>query len=74
MLLVSELPYPGTIEEYRAHPAYRMLAGIQHHEALVGCGMITIPELRALLEDAGFRDVRPVDQPIPTRIMYLAER
>jgi hypothetical protein len=73
-LLVSELPYPGTIEEYRAHPAYRMLAGVQHHEVLVGCGMITIPELRALLEGAGFRRVRRVDQPNPTRIMYLAEK
>jgi len=73
-LLVSELPYPGTIEEYRAQPAYRMLAGVQHHEALVGCGMITIPELRALLEGAGFRNVRRVEQPIPTRIMYLADR
>lgn len=73
-LLVSELPYPGTIEEYRAQPAYRLLAGIQHHEALVGCGMITIPELRELLERAGFRNVRRVDQPSPTRIMYLAEK
>jgi SAM-dependent methyltransferase len=73
-LLVSELPYPGTIEEYRAQPAYRMLAGIQHHEALVGCGMITIPELRELLESAGFGQIRRVEQPNPTRIMYLAER
>jgi SAM-dependent methyltransferase len=73
-LLVSELPYPGTIEEYRDHPAYRMLAGIQHHEALVGCGMITIPELADLLTGAGFRHVRRVDQPIPTRIMYLADK
>jgi SAM-dependent methyltransferase len=73
-LLVSELPYPGTIEEYRDHPAYRMLAGIQHHEVLVGCGMITIPELADLLAGAGFRHVRRVDQPIPTRIMYLADK
>ncbi len=73
-LLVSELPYPGTIEEYRAHPAYRLLAGIQHHEALVGCGMITVPELRALLEGAGFHHVRRVEQPSPTRVMYLAEK
>jgi SAM-dependent methyltransferase len=73
-LLISELPYPGTIEEYRAQPAYRLLAGIQHHEALVGCGMITIPELGELLEGAGFRDVRTVEQPNPARIMCLAER
>jgi SAM-dependent methyltransferase len=73
-LLISELPYPGTIEEYRAHPAYRLLAGIQHHEALVGCGMITIPELGALLAGAGFRNVRRVEQPNPARIMCLAER
>jgi SAM-dependent methyltransferase len=73
-LLISELPYPGTIEEYRAHPVYRLLAGIQHHEALVGCGMITIPELRELLEGAGFRNVRRVEQPNPARIMCLADR
>jgi predicted O-methyltransferase YrrM len=72
-LLVSELPYPGTIEEYREHPAYRLLAGVQHHEVLVGCGMITIPELRGLLDGAGFRNVRRVDQPNPTRVMYLAD-
>ncbi|HEV8308954.1 MAG TPA: class I SAM-dependent methyltransferase [Methylomirabilota bacterium] len=71
-LLISELPYPGTIEEYRAHPAYRMLAGIQHHEVLVGCGMITVPELQELLEGTGFRTVRRVEQPNPTRVMYLA--
>ena len=73
-VLLSELPYPGTIEEYRQHPAYRMLAGVQHHEVLVGCGMITIPELFALLEGAGFRNVRRVEQPNPARIMYLAEK
>jgi SAM-dependent methyltransferase len=73
-LLISELPYPGTIEEYRAHPAYRMLAGIQHHEALVGCGMITMPELGELLAGAGFQNVRRVEQPNPARIMCLAER
>jgi SAM-dependent methyltransferase len=73
-LLISELPYPARIEEYREQPAYRMLAGVQHHEVLVGCGMITIPELAALLEGAGFQPVRQIDQPNPTRIMYLAEK
>jgi SAM-dependent methyltransferase len=73
-LLISELPYPARIEEYRDHPAYRMLAGVQHHEVLVGCGMITIPELAELLAGAGFRLVRRIDQPNPTRIMYLAEK
>jgi SAM-dependent methyltransferase len=73
-LLIAELPYPARIEEYREQPAYRMLAGIQHHEVLVGCGMITIPELAELLAGAGFRPVRRIDQPNPTRIMYLAER
>jgi len=73
-LLISELPYPARIEEYRAQPAYRMLTGIQHHEVLVGCGMITIPELEALLAGAGFRPVRRIDQPNPTRVMYLADK
>lgn len=73
-LLIAELPYPARIEEYREQPAYRMLAGIQHHEVLVGCGMITIPELAELLAGAGFRLARRIDQPNPTRIMYLAEK
>lgn len=38
-----------------------------------GIHSITVPELRELLERAGFRSVRRVDQPNPTRIMYLAE-
>lgn len=51
-----------------------MLAGIQHHEAFVRCGAITIPVLEKLLVDAGFRTVRRVDQPIPTGVMFLAEK
>jgi hypothetical protein len=48
-LLVSELPYPDSPGEYRDRPVYRMLAGVQLHEALVGCGMITQGQLRHLL-------------------------
>lgn len=35
--------------------------------------MITMPELHELLDGAGFRRIRRVEQPNPTRIMYLAE-
>lgn len=73
-LVVSELPYPDSPEEYRSAPAYKMIAGVQLHEALVGCGMITQGELRRLLEEAGFANVRVADQPLPTRFMMLAER
>lgn len=73
-LAVSELPYPDTPDEYRSSPVYRALAGVQLHEALVGCGMITRGQLRGLLADAGFANVRVADQPMPTRLVMLAEK
>jgi len=73
-LLVSELPYPGTVEEYRGSPAYKLLAGVQFHEILTRCGMITIPQLAELLRSADFGMIRRVDQPNPTRIMFLAQK
>src|SRR5262249_8281152 len=73
-LLLSELPYPGTVEEYRSSPAYKLLAGVVFHEVLTRCGMITIPELAELLRAAQFGMIRRVDQPNPTRIMFLAQK
>jgi cyclopropane fatty-acyl-phospholipid synthase-like methyltransferase len=72
--LVSELPYPDEVSAYRAEPVYRALAGVQIHEALVGCGMITQGELRELLDGAGFANVRVASQPLPTRYILLAEK
>jgi ubiquinone/menaquinone biosynthesis C-methylase UbiE len=73
-VLVSELPYPDDVAAYREQPIYKMLAGVQLHEALVGCGKITQGELRRLLEDAGFEDLRVAEQPNPSRFVMLAER
>lgn len=73
-VLVSELPYPDSPTEYRTNPVYKMLAGVQVHEALVGCGAITQGELRALLDGAGFANVRVADQPLPTRFVMLGDR
>ena len=73
-LLVSELPYPGTVEEYRSSPAYKLLAGVQFHEILTRCGMIEIPQLAELLRHADFSFIRRVEQPNPTRIMFLAQK
>jgi predicted O-methyltransferase YrrM len=72
-ILVSELPYPDSPAEYRTHPVYRALAGVQVHEAQVGCGAITQGELRALLDEAGFSHARVAPQPLPTRFVMLAE-
>ena len=71
--MVSELPYPDSPGEYRDRPVYKALAGVQLHEALVGCGMITQGQLRDLLTEAGFANVRVADQPLPTRFVMLAE-
>ena len=73
-VLVSELPYPDHVAAYRSSPIYRMLAGVQLHEAAVGCGAITQSGLGDLLRGAGFRNVRVVDQPMPTRHVMLGDR
>jgi cyclopropane fatty-acyl-phospholipid synthase-like methyltransferase len=73
-VLVSELPYPDSPAEYRTQPVYKALAGVQVHEAQVGCGAITQGELRALLEEAGFAAVRVATQPLPTRFVMLGEK
>lgn len=73
LIVVSELPYPGSVEEYRTLPS-QLLAGVQHHEALVGCGAITVPQLRGLLEGAGFSGVRVIEQPNPARVVYAATK
>lgn len=71
-VLVSELPYPDSPAEYRSVPVYQMLAGLQIHEAQVGCGMITQGELAGLLAETGFADARVATQPLPARFMMLA--
>lgn len=73
-MAVSELPYPDSPGEYRDAPVYKALAGVQLHEALVGCGMITQGQLGELLAEAGFANVRVAEQPLPTRFVMLAEK
>ena len=73
-VLVSELPYPDSVAAYREQPVYRMLAGVQLHEPLVGCGKITQRELRELLEGSDFVNVRVADQPSLTRFVMLGEK
>jgi hypothetical protein len=73
-VLVSELPYPDSPTAYRGNPVYQMLAGVQIHEAQVGCGAITQNELRDLLAEAGFTNLRVAEQPIPTRFMMLGDK
>jgi ubiquinone/menaquinone biosynthesis C-methylase UbiE len=73
-VVVSELPYPDSPSAYREHPVYKMLAGVQLHEALVGCGMITQGELASLLKGAKFASVRVAQQSAPTRFVMLGEK
>lgn len=73
-VVVSELPYPESPHAYRHEPVYQLLAGVQLHEALVGCGMITREQLRELLEGTGFAHVRVAKQPLPTRVVMLGEK
>ena len=72
--VVSELPYPDSPGEYRDAPVYKALAGVQLHEALVGCGMISQGQLRELLAESGFANARVADQPLSVRFVMLAEK
>ena len=74
VIVVSELPYPDSPKDYRGNPAYQMMAGVQLHEALVGCGMITQGELHRLMTSAGFTDVREPDHPLPTRYILTGTK
>jgi ubiquinone/menaquinone biosynthesis C-methylase UbiE len=74
LVVISELPYPDSPQAYREQPVYQLLAGVQLHEALAGCGMITQSELRQLLETSRFANVRVAAQPIPSRIVMLGEK
>ena len=73
-VLVSKLPYPASLAEYRANPVYKALTGVLLHEAQVGCGAITQGELRALLAGAGYANVRRAKQPLPARFVMLGEK
>ena len=72
--VVSELPYPDDEADYRTNPDQRRLAGVQVHEAIVGCAMITTSQLPALLGDAGYHDVGVIDQPRSSRIVGIGQR
>ena len=72
--IVSELPYPDNEADYRTNPDARRLAGVQLHEAIVGCAMITTSQLTALMRDAGYHDVRVIDQPRSSRIVSVGRR
>lgn len=73
-VIVSEIPYPDLTSSYRDHLIYKMLAGVQLHEALVGCGMITQGELRHLLQESNFANVRVATQPNPARYVMMGEK
>lgn len=70
-VVVAELPYPDSPADYRHNPVYQLYSGIQLHEALVGCGMITQGQLRELLVGARFDQVRVAEQSMPTRFVML---
>jgi cyclopropane fatty-acyl-phospholipid synthase-like methyltransferase len=74
IVIVSELPYPDSPYAYRQNPVYKKLAGIQIHEAVVGCGMITQGELPGYLEDANFSNIRVTKQPLAGRYVMAGER
>ena len=74
VVIVSELPYPDSPRDYRGNPAYQMMAGVQLHEALVGCGMITQGHLYRLMTSAGFTDVKEPDHPLPTRFILTGRK
>ena len=58
--LVSEFPFPETIEACRALPA-QIMCGIQFFESHIGCQLLPTSRFVELLRAAGFRDVAAID-------------
>lgn len=58
--LVSEFPFPETIEGCRTLPA-QIMCGIQFFEAHIGCQLLPTSRFVELLTKAGFRDVGAID-------------
>jgi len=73
-LLVSEVPYPDSIREYRDRPFSQLLSGVQLHLTLAGCRMISQRQLRRLMEEGRFENVRVATQPNPARFVVLGEK
>jgi SAM-dependent methyltransferase len=73
-LLVSEIPYPDTIQRYRDGPFFQLLSGVQLHLTLAGCRMIGQRQLRLLMEEGRFENVRVAKQPNPARFVVLGEK
>ncbi|HEY7294299.1 MAG TPA: methyltransferase domain-containing protein [Dehalococcoidia bacterium] len=60
VFLVSEFPFPETLEACRALPA-QIMCGIQFFEAHIGRQLLPANRFVQLLEKAGFRDVAAID-------------
>lgn len=73
-LLVSEIPYPDTVQRYRDGPFFQLLSGVQLHLTLAGCRMIGQRQLRLLMEEGRFENVRVATQPNPARFVLLGEK
>lgn len=73
-IVVSELPYPDNIDSYRTNRIHRRLAGLQLHEAVVGCGAITQRQLHQLMRATGFSDIRVADQPRSSRHVLIGTK
>ena len=58
--LVSEFPFPETLEACRTLPA-QIMSGIQYFEAHIGCQLLPTSRFMELLEDADFREVGSID-------------
>lgn len=58
--LVSEFPFPETVEACRDLPA-QIMCGIQFFESHIGCQLQPTSRFVEFLSQAGFRDVRVID-------------
>jgi ubiquinone/menaquinone biosynthesis C-methylase UbiE len=58
--LVSEFPFPESLEACRTLPA-QIMCGIQFFEAHIGCQLLPTSRFVELLDKAGFRDVGVVE-------------
>lgn len=72
-ILVSDVPLPDRIEDFKG-TTYQMFVGVTFYVSLFGYTLLSDALVRKLLADAGYRNIRRMDQPTPTRMMFLAEK
>lgn len=72
-VLVSDVPLPDRIEDFKG-TTHQMFVGVTFYVSLFGYTLLSDALVRELLAEAGYRNIRRMGQPTPTRMMFLADK